>query len=107
MTPIAVADESSNGILPARELIDAVVERRRASVDTIEEPGEVASAHLVRDVEEVLRLRMLELVAREVRGHDPLQRVPADQPLQRVQPQRRLAVRDRAAGDGPAGPGRR
>ena len=51
---IAVADDAAGRFLPAGELADPVVECRGAPVDAIEEPGEVATAHLVGDGEEVL-----------------------------------------------------
>ena len=50
---------------------------------------------------------MRERVAREVGREDPLQRLPPEHPLERVEPQRRLVVGDRAGRPRPVAPRRR
>ena len=93
--------------LLALQRVDAVVEDVRAPIDLVEKPRQILAAHFVGDVEEVLRLRVLERESREVGREDPLQRVPPEHALERVQPQRRLVVGDRARRARPVSPARR
>src|SRR5262249_31942258 len=70
------------------------------AVHLVEEPVEIVvrSSRFAGDGEEIIRLRMTILPAREVGGEDPLQRRPSEPALHRVEPQRRLVVGDAAAG---------
>src|SRR5262249_23610805 len=68
------------------QLLDSIIEHVGAAIDLVEKWREVAARHFGRCREEVLRLRVSEFPAREVCGHDALERRPSEQSLERVEP---------------------
>ena len=85
--------QAAGGDWFADQVVHRIVERVRARVDLVDEPLVVLARHLVEHVEELLRLRMLELGAREEYRQHLLHRFPRVHALERVQHQRRLVVR--------------